>query len=262
VKPRLYVLSLAIFLLPAFYNGCSKEEYLPGLTGSMVGYLYTFDEFGNLLDDHSQVKITAFGLDHTYTAHSDEQGRFKLAEVPTGTYELLFEKNGFGVLKQFGVQHLGGKPTVLPFVDSYEYAYFLYEMPTTTIADIGILNDSITVTCSFTVTPPPDWLPLQIYYSRSSDFALSDAEFMERRSLWKSGDYYTGTLYFKGTPFEPGETVYCKACYYNTVGMFQPEMERWRSIYGVDTYFDYERNETIYPNLGDESAVFSFIFTE
>jgi len=260
MKPRLRALYFIILLLPAIYNGCSKKDYLPGLTGSMAGYLYTFDQFGNLLYDHSQIKITAIGMGQSYTGNSDSNGRFELKGVPTGTYELHFEKSGFGVLKQFGVQHLGGKPTILPSANNS--AYFLYEMPTTTITNLSIVDDSIAVVCSFTVANFSDRLPLQIYYSRLDNFSLSDAEFIERHNLWKAEGIYTGTLYFDGMPFSPGETVYCRACYYNTVGSFNPPLEQWRSIHGVNTYFDYELNETIYPNIGEESAQYSFIVPE
>lgn len=108
MRSCLRILPLLALLLPFVFHGCSKEDYLPGLTGKMVGHIYTFSQFGKLLDDHSQVKITAIGMDESYTVNSDQSGRFELTELPTGTYELHFEKSGFGVLKQFGVQHLGG----------------------------------------------------------------------------------------------------------------------------------------------------------
>lgn len=243
-------------------GGCSKEDYLPGLTGKMIGYLYTFDQFGNLLYDHSQVKVTAIGLDQTYAGHTDQNGRFELKDVPTGTYELHFEKSGFGVLKQFGVQHLGGNPTILPFIDSYEHAYFLYEVPTTTITDLGIVNDSLSFSCLFTVPLPPEHVRIKLYFSTKEDFARSEAEFTETERSWNAGDYYAGTLYFQDAPFNPGETVYMKACCLNVVGAIQLPMQSYRTIYGIDDYYDYESKQTIYPGLGDESAMYSFIFPE
>ena len=262
MKLRLYTQLLLILLISAIYSGCSKEEYLPGLTGSMVGYLYTFDQFGNLLEDHSQVKITAFGMDQTYTDYSDVNGRFELAEVPTGTYELHFEKNGFGLLKQFGVQHLGGKPTMLPYVDFYEHAYFLYEMPSTTITDLSIENDTIFVQFSFTTVIPPDRMHLRIYYSSNAGFSSSEAEYVELRYLYTAGEYYKRYFHLQDAPFAPGETVYIKACCIAEVGSFHPPMQIYRTIYGVDTYFDYEKNQTIYPASGNESETFSILFPE
>jgi len=212
MRSRLFILPLLALLLPFIFHGCSKEDYLPGLTGNMVGQIYTFNEYGNLLDDHSKVKITAIGMDQSYTANSGQSGRFELSELPTGTYELHFEKSGYGVLKQFGVQHLGGSPTILPFVDSYEHSYFLYEIPTTTITNLSIINDSLTVYFSFTVPVQPDNVRIKLYYSTSDNFSLSEAEYVVTGTPWNANGYFTQTLYFQDAPFDPGETVYLKAC--------------------------------------------------
>lgn len=261
MRSHLRLLTLLILLLPFVFNACSKEDYLPGLIGKMVGQIYTFSEFGELLDDHSQVKITAIGMDESYTVNSDQSGRFELKELPTGTYELHFEKSGFGVLKQFGVQHLGGQPTILPKANSYEYAFFLYEIPTTTITNLSIVDDSLSVYCSFTVPVQLDRVRVQLYYSTSDNFSLSEAEYVEAKNLWNANGYFTSILYFQDAPFDPGETVYVKAGCINEVGIFQP-LNNYRTIYGIDNYFDYESNTTIYPGLGHESAQYSFIFPE
>jgi hypothetical protein len=262
VKPRLSVLLLLIFLLPAIYEGCSKEEYLPGLTGKMVGYIYTFDEFGKVLEDHSNVKITAIGLDRSFSGYSEQNGRFVLEELPTGTYELHFKKSGFGLLKQFGVQHLGGKPTILPRSDSDEHAYFLYEIPETTISDLAVIDDSVSVDLSFTTAEPPDHIRIRFYFSSAAGFSSLQAEYTDNRYLRIVNGSYFGTLDFQNAPFEPGETVYVVACCIAEVGSFNLPLQSYRAIYGVDTYFDYENNKTIYPGLGDESDPYSFIFPE
>jgi hypothetical protein len=263
VQSLLKIELVLILLTSSLFMGCTGEdEYLPNLSGNMVGYTYTFDEFGNLLDDHGQVKVTAIGLDQSYSRHSDAAGRFELEGLPTGTYELHFEKEGFGVLKQFGVQHLGGNPTILPSVSSYDRAYFLYEMPSSTITSMTLVDDSLSVDFSFSVPDPPSTVSIRIYFSASEDFTLATADYVEGATLWNAGGHYTHQLYFQQAPFEPGERVYFKACRYTEVGAFQPPMQYYRTVYGTGTYYDFERNETIYPNLGDESAQYSFIFPE
>ncbi len=143
VKILLYLLFMTLVLSV----GCSKEdEYIPGLEGNMVGYVYTYDEYGNPFEDHSEVRITALGHAGRYSVYSDPEGRFELVYLPAGTYELSFEKEGFGTMKQFGVQHLGGKPTVL-FPRGYTYydiyAYIIYRVITTEIINIKIENDTM-----------------------------------------------------------------------------------------------------------------------
>ncbi len=262
MRSCLRILTLFTLLLPFVFNGCSKEDYLPGLSGNMVGYVYTFNEFGSLLEDRSQVKITAIGLDQSYHASTNSKGRFVVEDVPTGTYELHIKKEGFGTLKQFGVQHLGGKPTILLNTREEEQAYFLYEMPASIIKHLHIVNDSITCVFTFGIVPnPSSTFFLKVYFSSENNFTRQDAEYVENVRIWYSDGKYWSRFHFERTPYDPGETVYYKACRYTIPLVFGPLYENW-NVSGVDTYFDYELNETIYPNLGDESEQYSFIFAE
>ncbi len=94
-----FILSFVITLVLSIpFFSCSKEELVPNLEGSLVGYVYTFDEFANLLDDHSNVQVTALGLEH-FTTLTDKKGRFEFQGLPAGTYELHFEKEGFWHVK-------------------------------------------------------------------------------------------------------------------------------------------------------------------
>lgn len=254
---------LLFVLFPVFFMECSEEEgYLPGLTGNMVGFVYTFDEFGNLLDDHSDVRITAIGIDGQYAALTDSKGRFELKGLPTGTYEMHFEKEGFGVLKQFGVQHLGGKPTILLSNSSYKSAYFLYEMPTTEITNLTIENDSIYGEFLFTSQEDPQSVFLRLYFSTVNGFDRQSAQYVLNTGLRKNEGRFVRRLYFEDAPpFSPGEEVFFNASIYTWRTYIELPFDR-RTVSGIDSYFDFENKETIYPNLGDESAQFSFIFPE
>ncbi len=262
MHPRHIILLFLIFFVASIFQGCSKDDYLPGLTGNMVGFVYTFDEFGNLQEDRSHVKVTAIGLDESYSASSNSKGRFVLEEVPTGTYELHLRKEGFGTMKQFGVQHLGGKPTILLNNRDDEQAYFLYKMPESSIEHLNIVNDSLTCRFTFVIIPDPSsYLPLKVYFSSLDNFTRQNAEYVEDARVWRSDGKYWSIFNFYNSPFDPGETVYYIACRYTRAGYVQPPYQNW-NVYGVDNYFDYELNETIYPNLGDESDQYSFTFPE
>jgi len=256
------ILYLFILISSFIFQGCSKDEYLPGLTGNMVGFVYTFNEFGYFLEDRSHVKVTALGLDQNYSAYSNSKGRFVLEDIPTGTYELHFEKEGFGVLKQFGIQHLGGKPTILLNSQNVEQAYFLFEMPASIINHLDIVNDSITCNFTFGSIPKPSYsILLKVYFSGSDNFSRHEAAYVEDVRIWYTDGIFWGRFHFEVTPFSPGETVYYKACRYTVAAETRPAYQNW-TVYGVSTYFDYELNETIYPNLGDESEQYSFIFPD
>lgn len=261
MRSRLTILALFFLLAPSIFLACTREDYLPGLTGNIVGFVYTFDEFGNYLEDRSNVKVTAFGMDQNYSTHSNSKGKFVLEDLPTGTYELHLAKEGFGTLKQFGVQHLGGTPTILLNYRDYEWAFILYEMPSTIIDHLYLVNDSLTGEFTFATPSPPPSFQLRVYFSRSENFTRQDAEFIENTRIWNTDGKYWGRFQFYECPFDPGETVFYKACRFTKYSTFTPPFQN-QDVRGVHTYFDYELNETIYPNLGDESEQYSFTFPQ
>ena len=250
----------ALFLNLLFFS-CTKDELLPDLKGSLVGYVYTFDEFANLLDDHSNVQVTALGLDH-FSTRTDKNGRFEFKDLPAGTYDLNIEKEGFGTMKQFGIQHLGGQPTTLGLSltgSTNSSAFFIYQMPTTEIISLSVEKDTLTGVFSFTGYQP-EYVPLQVYCSNVQDFDISDAQLVTGAFLNRINGEYKGRVYNLETKFQPGEEVFFKARILYTRGAITDFVNR--IVVGIDTYFDYSTNTTIYPNSGDESAQYSFIYQE
>jgi hypothetical protein len=240
-------------------TGCKDTVIQPELTGSLVGYVYTFDEFANLLDDHSNVKVTALGLEQ-FSTSTDKKGRFEFKGLPAGTFELHFEKEGFGTLKQFGIQHLGGQPTTLGL--SYDgsvnsSAFFIYQMPTSEILSLSIDNDTISGSFSFKADPPQSFL-LSISFSSQKDFEISNARFVTSTFLYNVDGIYKGKIFGLESAFQPGEEVFYKACFYSSRGAIEDFSNR--IIAGINSYFDYSENTVIYPNMGDESAQYSFIY--
>ena len=241
---------------------CSEDILLPDLKGSLVGYAYTFDEYADLLEDHSGVLVSALGLSETFKTHTNAQGRFEFKDLPAGTYELHVEKQGFGTLKQFGIKHLGGKPTTL-YLDfsgsSNSVACFIYEMPTTQIVNLSIENDTLTGTFAFS-GEQPESLDLLIYLSDEPDFVTQNATFRAERTLWNTNGKFQYPFFY-GTilPFQPGENVYFRARICNREEII---VDFNRYILGISSYFDIESNLTVYPNAGNESAQFSFIYPE
>jgi hypothetical protein len=247
---------------------CKKDEFLPDLKGSLVGYVYTFDDFSQIKNDHSGVLILALGKNEIYRTFSDRNGRFEFKNLPAGTYELRFAKPGFGTLRQFDIKHLGGEPTVLNMVfdhSSNGSAFFLYELPDTKISDLNIKNDSIYCNCSFTGAQHES-MYIQLFVSRQDNFDSKSAELiLNNLNIAKKGDKYSGQLYYlttferiPGLPFKPGEKIYFRACaspfYASGITLFN----HWY-LFGIDSYFDYESNRVVYPALGKESAQYSYI---
>ena len=263
MNPKAVLILSLIALLFGLNRGCDSDpEYLPGLEGRMVGYLYSFDEFGTLLEDHSGFRITALGHVGTYQAISDAKGRFEFIDLPTGTYELHFEKDGFGTLMQFGVQHLGGKATIL-LTNKYGETkyYFLYEFAKTQIQHLQIDKDTLRATFFFPDEARPEHVFMSLYFSTEEGFDIHNAQYTLEETItdWDWG--YSDRLYFRDNPFTNGETIYYKAGVF-TRPLYQQQGIYLYDLYGPDTYYDYDSNQTIFPNRGEVSEQYSFVLQD
>ena len=252
---------LAICLVCGLLS-CKEENLIPDLEGSLVGYIFTFDEFANSLSDHSGVLVTAYGKAIIVQTRTDITGRFEFRHLPAGTYELHMEKPGYGTMKQFGIQHLGGKPTVLGLNFSPSTncsAFFMYQLPTTQIENLSLRNDTLSGDFVFTGNEP-EILYLLVYLSDEPSFTHDQTKEVVKLWMMKLDGKYRGPLYSKYLHFQAGETVYYRAAALALGGI--PVTNLNRIIVGIDSYYDYERNYTVYPNTGDESEQFSFVFPE
>lgn len=252
---RLHVISLLIILLTV--SSCEKDNLLPGLDGSLVGYVYTFDEFANRLASHSDVEVTAHGLKKC-TTYTDQKGRFEFSKLPAGTYELEFSKKGFGTLKQPGIKHLGGMPTTLGLSFSSAVncsAFFLYQIPETKIVTMSIANNEIYAAFDFK-TDPPERMSLSVIFSDVSGFDRTNAKGSVSCHLTRTGGDFIGTVNYSSLGFLPGQEIFFRACIFNRNSAITDYGNR--VIAGIYSYFDYSTYKTVYPALGDESAEFSF----
>jgi len=74
---------ILLFLCSFYFTSCTKEELVPDLEGNLVAYAFTFDEFAELLDDHSGVIVTTSG-GKEYTAITEKSGRYEFKRLPAG----------------------------------------------------------------------------------------------------------------------------------------------------------------------------------
>jgi hypothetical protein len=228
-----------------------------------VGYVFTFNEFNELQDDHSGVNVFTEGEHKSYQTITDRQGRFELTDLPAGTYKLIFSKPGYGTLKQFGVKHLGGEPTVLymPFSHSSNgTAYFLFEIPATGIEELRIDGDSLFCNFSFS-KPPPDYLRIRLSFSLVDNFELQSAVYTAIVSVKKRGIVYVGKIGFNNPPFKNGDRVFYRGLIdaYTGGGI---TIFNYRVIGGILDYYDYDENRAVSPSLGSPSTQFSFNYGE
>jgi hypothetical protein len=183
-------------IIAACISGCRNTITEPDLKGNMVGYVYTFDEYHNLLNTHDKVLVTALG-NGKYTTKTNVDGRFEFKDIPAGTYEVDMEKEGFGTMKQFGVQHLGGQPTLLgqAYYDYNMYAFFLFQTVTSTITDLSYKKDTLSAILDFHGHDPSTFnVFLLVYFSGSEGFVITDAEYSAVVYMAKIQYVYKGEI--------------------------------------------------------------------
>ena len=244
------------------FMGCSNEQtFLPDLEGNMVGYVLTCDEFADPLDDHGGVLVSTFGAAHIAQIHTDARGRFEFRNLPAGTYDLFFEKSGFGNMKQIGIQHLGGKPTILglSFNGSNQGSFRLYQLPTTQITQLSLENDTLSGEFDFAGDQPNN-LTLMMFLSDESDFVTGEAKKIVTRYMAMTNGVYQGRMRAGDLPFQPGEIVYYRAAVVVGDGIFFSSNNI--AFIEPDTYINYNTGRIIYPNLGNESDQFSYVSPE
>lgn len=103
----------------------------PNLVGSLVGFVNPYDEFGRS-QAKSGVTVTVENTTPLITATTDANGRFELLNVKSGTYNIAYNKAGFGTYKVQGYPHAGGdQPAFL-------YSRELTGISLTTVSSITI----------------------------------------------------------------------------------------------------------------------------
>jgi hypothetical protein len=116
---RIFSLVAILVLFHVLLNSCSKEgpegpagqQGTPGtpLTGSLIGFIYTYDEFGvNLDNEKTGVKVTVLDLTPEVSALTNNLGRYQIDNLKTGTYDISFSKTGFATYTSKSLVFVGG----------------------------------------------------------------------------------------------------------------------------------------------------------
>lgn len=239
---------VAVPIVLVYLTIVSCTETVPDLQGHLVGYIRSLDEFAMFNNDEEGFRVTVRGRSF-YTTYTDESGRFEFRDLPSGTYELAIYKEGYGMMKDYSIQHLGGSPTILHASPDRIEKYFLYRVPETRIREIALTNNIISAKFDFK-QPMPDRMRIQIHYSDIQFFNGVDIKRTELRGLDRNGDIYSGTTDLSLFPFKNGQKIYMRACILNS------------SNAGLSYYYDPVAGRNVYPNLGEESEEVSFIFNE
>jgi hypothetical protein len=243
------------------FLSCTEDILVPDLSGNLVGYVLTYDEFGRPVEEKEDVTITAIGPG-VFTTRTNAKGRFELKGLSAGTYELMAEKEGFGTEKKISIKHLGGKPTIIGLdVDGSTFdAFHLCHIPLTTVESMVFENDSLTGTFNFPEEPPYPYQQVLIALSDQEDFATtSSLKYIARYFYGATGTYkcaLNNTLF----GFTPGNTIHFKVRICSNRGLVFESNHI--DAFEDNTYFNYETLSYFYPALGAESGWFSYVVPE
>jgi len=216
--------------------GCDKSEENIFLKGNIIGFVYLVDETGYEVENKSGVNISIEGL--TSSAITNEDGRFELSDVPAGTYNIIFNKSGYGTYKRFSFQFIGGN------VPAFLYETTLYEKPTIEVQslDISFTDNVINIIGEITET---NQFTFQTFFNDSSNVSNVNYDYATGKYSYSGWAYtqFSQSIYLNQTPYSIGDEVYMVIYFINPYEEFG--------------YYDYEYQTRVYTSYKKASSVIS-----
>lgn len=98
-----------LILILILFSGCEKSEIVQlDLKGTLKGEIYTLDEFGYQNSDNENITIQLNGSEPLLSVITDNKGQYEIKDIPSGTYNLIISKEGYGDIQRQGIQIVGG----------------------------------------------------------------------------------------------------------------------------------------------------------
>lgn len=216
------------------------EETVP-TTGRIYGNMVLVDEFGATLSDHSGIRVTT---QNNFYDLSDITGNYQVNNLAAGSYDLMYEKAGYGTLKRFDVEVVpsaNGGTTIIEDVDS------LAPVSTTIIsaltAQLDPVDSTFTFTCNVSPLPGTNYpRAFRLFFGHDANVSVASYEFTPSKKYVTTTATATITGFeradFYNNGFNSGDTIYVIA-YGETIVS--------------SSYLDPVSNLTVFPNL-NESA--------
>ncbi len=124
---------LFVFLISVINSACEKDTEFEPLSGQLMGEVLLYGGENQDASDNSGVEIIVEGSDPEIITSTDLNGQFKIENLESGTYNIVFKKEGYCEYKIIGYQFVGGnKPATL------------YQIPLFVLPDLEIDNLEIT----------------------------------------------------------------------------------------------------------------------
>lgn len=234
-----------LILLLFLFLGCEKSELgQPDLKGTLKGELYTLDEFGNQNNENENIALELEGSEPLLSVLTDSMGKYEIKDIPSGTYNLIISKDGYGEIQRQGIQIVGGN----------EYLYLngsIIEKSSTTIENftLEIVNGSGVslkgiVNHNF-IANEWGYTMLNIRYFIHNTDNPSDTNYLETGAVsfnGESGSILDAQIYIDKKNFPSGSNI-------NVIV--------YGSSFFESSYYDILSNQFIYTSLGTGSNIAS-----
>lgn len=238
-------------------------------TGTIAGRLFLFDEFSFPQSSTAGVTVTLSSGSQQHNLTTDASGQYHFSGITTGTYDLSFQKPGYGTMKVFGIAHFGGgaAPTGVEDVS-------LLQMPVKTAPDTLMITANFSYV-NFVIrldTSSQQYVQFHenmlLFISKNKTVGLNDY-YIEQTAYFtpeSGGGYVGGFLKYdlkgRGTTLRSGDTLYAVAYTFNryihhvsgnpNAAYYDP---------GPGSYFvDPQTGEYVYPNLSKPTNIVKFVF--
>jgi hypothetical protein len=264
---------------------CTKEQGVPGATGaqgsagttgkgassdtaSIIGNLQAYNEFGiSVAPSGIVVTLSSNSQEHKDT--TDASGNYVFPGIETGTYDLTFQRSGYGTMKLFGVSHFGGgtMSTNLP-------TNYLLQIPIKTVPDTLILTTDNFNQATFNLKLDTSSLQyteisedILVYIAKGRTGSPSDYDILINENINPDGiGGYTANfnkISFPNIPtsIKTGDTLYAVAYTFNRyIGFSSGNSSGWSDLGLSSYYMDPSTGKYVYPNLSKPSNVIKFVF--
>lgn len=234
-----------LILILLLFSSCEKSEIEQfDLKGTIKGTIYTLDEFGYQNNDNENIVLKLEGSEPLISMITDTSGLYEIKDIPSGTYNLIISKEGYGEYQRQGIQIVGGNAPLY-------YNGSIIEKSSTTIENLsleivnstevylkGIVNHNYIIDQWSFRTPA-------IRYFIHNQSNPSDINYLQTSSVSFNGDSGSemeSRIYIDMNLFPSGSKIYVIA--YGCYG----------SEYG---YYDILSNQYKYSSLGTGSNIAS-----
>ncbi len=187
---------------------CKKETEYDVLTGQIIGYVSLSNKTLNNLSDDSGVEIIVEGSKPKITTTTDADGKFIIDDLKSGTYNLIFKKDGYTQHKIVSYQFLGGStPATVGNI-------YLYTRSKLNINDLTITNLETPFSIDLRVTAniyDPDnnqYAYIRYYLSNEPDISYKNYISTGMRSVYPEYESLDFSLTIDTIKYPVGSELY------------------------------------------------------